>query len=569
MKKILSSKYWWIILLLILVLINYVASVVHFRLDLTEEKRYTLSSPTKRLLQNLKKPVSIHVFLSGNLPAGFKKLSKSTEELLQEFRELSGNKVQFTFEKPGEGLDDSAKAKVIDSLDKMGISATNVKAQVKAGESEQQQYVYPGAVVKQGGRTLGIDLLKGQSYEGGLNSLNKAEALLEYKFASSIQKIASDSLPIIGYVLGNGEPLSYNVYDLIQRTLITNYRFGWVPIDSFPIIPSRYDALLVVKPIVKFTDEQKLKLDQYVMRGGKIIWLIDQLYAEMDSLARTKSDFVAFDRGLNLDDLLFKYGVRINADLVQDLQCEKVPLVVGNIGNQPQMQFLPFPYFPLLSCYSNHPIAKNLDNVLSIFANSIDTVKAPGIQKTVLLATADHSRTLSTPAIVSWNSVKVEQDARTYTRAHVPVAMLLEGKFNSLYTNRISSATRDSLDKFYRHPFQSSNDFENKMIVISDADIVMNVVTQNEGPLFMGMHQFNKYQYANKDFFLNCLEYLTNSSGILEARSKDYTLRLLDTTKFEDNRSYWQFFNIGIPTLLVTLLGLLFTWLRKRKYAGA
>jgi len=568
MKKILSSKYWWVLLLLILVVINYIASALHFRLDLTEEKRYTLSTPTKRLLKNLKQPVFITVFLSGDLPAGFKKLSKSSEELLEEFKEISGNRIQFTFEKPGEGLDDSAKAKLIDSLYMMGISPTNVKAQVKKGESEQQQYVYPGAIIRRNNRAIGIDLLKGQSFEGGLNSLNKAEALLEYKFASAIQKVTADSLPIIGYVLGNGEPQSYNVYDLIQRTLILNYRFGFVPIDSFPIIPSRYDALLVVKPTVKFTDEQKLKLDQYVMRGGKIIWLIDQLYAEMDSLVRTKSDFVAFDRGLNLDDLLFKYGVRINQDLVQDLQCESVPLVVGNIGNQPQMQFLPFPYFPLLSCYSNHPIAKNLDNVLSIFANSIDTVKAPGINKTVLLATSDHSRTLSTPAIVSWNSVKVEEDAKTYTRAQIPVAMLLEGKFNSLYTNRIASATRDSLDKVYHHPFESVNQFENKMIVISDADIVMNVVTQKEGPLYMGMHQFNKYQYANKDFFQNCLEYLTNPSGILEARSKDYTLRLLDTAKVEEKRAYWQFFNIGIPTILVALLGLLFTWLRKRRYAA-
>ena len=568
MKKVLSSKYWWVILIVLLVLINYVASILHFRVDLTEEKRYTLSTPTKRMLKNLKEPVSITVFLSGDLPAGFKKLSKSTDELLQEFREISDNKIQFNFEKPGEGLDDSAKARLIDSLYTMGISPTNVKAQVKSGESQQEQFVYPGAVVKKGARALGIDLLKGQSYEGGLNSLNKAEALLEYKFASTIQKVSSDSLPIVGYVVGNGEPLTYNIYDLIERTLKPNYRFGFVLLDSFPFIPNRYDALVIVKPTSKFTEAQKLKLDQYVMHGGKIIWLIDQLYAEMDSLQRAKSDFVAYDRGLDLDDLLFKYGVRINQDLVQDLQCEKVPLVVGNMGNQPQMEFLPFPYFPLLSSYSNHPVAKNLDNVLSIFANSIDTVKAPGIRKTVLLATSDHSRTLSTPAIVSWNSVKVQEDAKYYTRKQIPVAVLLEGNFNSLYTNRIASATKDSLDAVYHHPFVSSTALENKMIVISDADIVMNVVTQQEGPLYMGMHQFNKYQYANKDFFLNCMEYLTNSSGILEARSKDYTLRLLDTTRIEEKRGFWQFLNIGIPTIIVALCGLLFAWLRRRKYAS-
>jgi len=566
MKNILSSKYWWVILLVLLVAVNYLASIMHFRIDLTAEKRYTLSAPTKKLLKNLKEPVSIHVFLAGDLPAGFRKLSKSTQELLDEFKEISGNRIQFTIEKPGEGLNDSAKAKVIDSLYAFGISPTNVKAQIKENESQQQQYVYPGALISSGEHVLGVDLLKGQSYEGGLNSLNKAEALLEYKFASAIQKVTTDSLPRVGYVVGNGEPLSYNVYDLIERTLQPNYAFGFVLLDSFPFIPNRYDALVIVKPTQKFTDEQKLKLDQYVMHGGKIIWLVDQLYAEMDSLQRSAGQFVAYDRGLNLEDLLFKFGVRINQDLVQDLQCEKVPLVVGNMGNKPQVEFIPFPYFPLLSSYSNHPVSKNLDNVLSVFPNSIDTVKSPGIRKTVLLATSDHSRVLGTPAIVTWKSVQREEDERSFNKGQIPVAVLLEGKFTSLYANRITQQMIDSLSR-YNHPFISSTQFENKMIVISDADIVMNVVTQQEGPLFMGMHQFNKYQYANKDFFLNCLEYLTNPTGILEARSKDYTLRLLDTTKVEEKRGYWQFVNIGIPVLLVSLFGLLFVWLRKRKYS--
>ena len=250
---------------------------------------------------------------------------------------------------------------------------------------------------------------------------------------------------------------------------------------------------------------------------------------------------------------------------MQDLQCEKVPLVVGNVGNQPQVEFLPFPYFPLLSSYSNHPVSKNLDNVLSIFANSIDTVKSPGIRKTVLLATSDHSRVLNTPAIVSWNSVKVQEDERTFNRKNIPVGMLLEGKFNSLYTNRISAQARDSLANYYHHPFLPSTPFENRMIVISDADIVMNVVTQKEGPLYMGMHQFNKYQYANKDFFLNCVEYLINPSGILEARSKDYTLRLLDTTNVEEKRGFWQLFNIGLPIVLVAFFGLLLCMAKEKK----
>ena len=567
MKNILS-KYWMVMVLILLLAINYLASLVHFRIDLTKEKRYTLSAPTKKLLRSLKEPVSITVYLAGDLPAGFRKLSNSAEELLDEFREISGNRIFFKFEKPGEGLDDSAKARLIDSLNMIGISPTNVKAQLKSGESQQEQLVYPGAVISRGDQMLGIDLLKGQSYEGGLSSLNKAEALLEYKFASAIQKVMVDTLPTVRYVVGNGEPLSYNVYDLIERTLKGNYDFDFLLLDSFSFIPNRFDALVIVKPSVKFTDAQKLKLDQYVMHGGKIIWLIDQLYAEMDSLQRSEGEFVAFDRGLNLEDILFKYGVRINQDLVQDLQCEKVPLVVGSMGNQPQVEFLPFPYFPLLSAYSNHPISKNMDNVLSVFPNSIDTIRSPGIRKTVLLATSNHSRVLSTPAMVSWNSTRVEENEKTYNKSQIPVAMLLEGKFNSLYANRVSQQTRDSLASYYKHPFLPATPFENKMIVISDADIVMNVVTQKEGPLFMGMHQFNKYQYANKDFFLNCLEYLTNPVGILQARSKDYTLRLLDSTSVEEKRGFWQLFNIGLPIVLIALFGLLFAWIRKRKYSS-
>jgi gliding-associated putative ABC transporter substrate-binding component GldG len=292
---------------------------------------------------------------------------------------------------------------------------------------------------------------------------------------------------------------------------------------------------------------------------------VDKLYAEIDSLMRSRSDFIAFDRDLGLEDLLFRYGVRINQDLVQDLQCEKIPMVVGNYGNKPQVEFIEWPYFPLLSSYSSHAVAKNLDRVLSIFPNSIDTVKAAGIRKTVLLATSDNSRVLSTPAVVSLNTVKTQDDLRTFNRRQVPVAMLLEGSFTSLYSNRLSSGTADSLARMYGQPFRASS-VENKMIIVSDADIVTNVFTQNEGPLPMGMNQFNQYQYANKDFFLNSLEYLVDPSGILETRSKDYTLRLLDPKKVEAERTTWQIINLGLPLVLVLLAGFIFQFIRKRKY---
>ena len=569
MNKLISSRYWWLYLLILLLGINYLASLVHMRVDLTTEKRYTLSQPTRRLLKNLHERVTVTVFLQGDMPAGFKKLRNSAQELLQEFRELSGNRLQINFQRPGQGMDDSAREHFIVYLrDSLGLKPTNVKVQARADEAQEERLVFPGALVSYKGKEVAVNFLEGLNIEGSYGTLNSAEALLEYKLAHAIQKLAIEKLPNIGYLVGNGEPLNYNVYDLIERTLRPNYGFGFVPIDSVRTIPTDFNAIMIVKPTKPFTDQQKLKLDQYVMNGGRLIWFVDRLYAEMDSLMRKQSDFVAFDRELNIDDLLFKYGVRINPELVQDLQCDKMPLVVGNYGNQPQMQLTPWFYFPLLLGNSNHPITKNLDDVLSIFPNSIDTVKTTGLKKTFLLTTSPNARTLSTPAIVSLNSVKTEEDLKTFNRSNIPVGMLIEGRFSSLYTHRLSAGMEDTLAGIYHQPFRAASNDGNKMIVMADADIVTNVFTQREGPLPMGYNQFTNRQYGNRDFVLNCIEYLVNPSGILEARSKDFALRLLDPKKTDEQKGLWQIINIAVPIIIVLLFGLVYQLIRKRRYRG-
>jgi gliding-associated putative ABC transporter substrate-binding component GldG len=563
MKKLFNTKFWWLFLLIILLAITYIASAVHYRLDLTKEKRFTISQPTKKLIYGLEDKVNINVFLSGELPAGFKKLANSTKDLLQEFKEVSKTNIQYSFTKPGEGLGDSAKAQFQDSLSHLGLNPMNIQARVKEGEGQEQRLVYPGALISYRGRAIAIDLLQGQSSVDGLNSLNNAEALLEYKFARAIQKITQDSVPVVAYLTGNGEPLSYNVTGFGENVLRRDYVTRIFNIDSFPEIPSIFNAVVIVKPTIPYTDIQKVKLDQYVMHGGKIMWMVDELYAEMDSLQRAQNDFIAFDRNLNIEDLLFKYGVRINPDLLQDLNADKIPSVVGSMGGKPQMELLPWPYFPLLSNYSNHPIAKNLDYVVSQFPNSIDTVKADGIKKTILLASSSSSRILSTPAKVSFQSIQNEDDLKTFNKANVPVAVLLEGKFQSLFANRLTQQQKDA----FAGPGAFANGSpENKMIVIADGDIALNAVTQKEGPLPLGMNMFTHYQYANKDFLSNCLEYLTDNSGILEARSKDYTLRLLDKKKIESEKSKWQIINIVLPLLLVFIFGMLYQYIRKRKY---
>lgn len=564
MNHLRQSKYFWIILLLAVIAINWLASFWPMRADLTAEGRFTLSKPTRKLLSNLDAPVNIDVLLSGEMPAGFRKLSASTNDLLEEFKSIGKSNLRFRFIKPGEGLNDTAKAVLYDSLYQLGLRPTNIKAQTKEGESKEERLVFPGAVISVNGRTTAIDLLQGVSSEGGLESLNKAEALLEYKFANAIRQLRQDTVPLVGYLAGNREPLSYQVFDLIDHVLKKNYAFRILPIDSVNIIPPVFKALVIVKPDTAFTDEQKLKLDQYVMQGGKLIWMIDNLYAEMDSLQRVQNEFIAFDRGLAIEDLLFKYGVRVNQDLVQDLNADKIPSVVGSMGGKPQIQVLPWPYFPLLTNYSGHPIAKNLDYVVSHFPNSIDTVESKGIRKTILLATSPESRILATPAKVSWQSIQSEADLRTFNKGAIPVAVLLEGEFPSLYNNRISAEVKSQWQNAGQ-PIAALS-VPTKMIVIADGDIAMNAVTEKEGPLPMGMNAYTKYQYANREFIQNCIEYLVDESGILETRSKDYTLRLLDKKKLEEGKTKWQLINIVVPILIILAFGLFYQWMRKSRY---
>lgn len=569
-RKVQEPRRHWLPLLIALLVINLGAAWFHYRLDLTKEKRYTLSRPTKELLKHLDDDITIDFFLQGDLKAGMRKLLKSTEELIQEFNEYSDGRIRLHNIDPLAGTDDSTKSYVLDSLQRMGIQPKTQVAQSKKGEEQSQRLVIPGAVIHYKNKIYPVDLLTGvqvgQQGQGEEQLYSNAETLLEYKFGSAIDKITRKQVPAIGYVVGNGEPLDYSVYSLIEDVR-ANYRFGVVKLDSMPLIPQDINTLLIVKPTKKFTDREKLALDQYVMRGGQIIWAVDELYAEMDSL-RADRQTIAYDRGLELDDLFFKYGIRIKQDLIESVPAASLNMVVGMNGNKPDIQLLQWPYFPLLNGSLTHPISKNLDPVLARFVNSIDTVKAPGIEKTVLLQTSANARVTSTPALISFESIKQSEDLRLFNQPNIPVAYLLEGKFRSLYEGRINTAVADSLANVYKQPFLASADKPARVIVIADADIVMNeTVQQGQRPLPMGYSKDINYRFANQDFIENCIEYMVSPSGILETRAKDFTLRLLDPAKVESDRTFWQFICIGLPILIVILGGYIYQFLRKRKYA--
>jgi ABC-2 type transport system permease protein len=564
--KILKQRFWWLWLAVFFIAIIYLASLTHSRIDLTKEKRFSISPSTKRILKNLDDQVQIDVYLTGDLSAGFRRLSIASEEMLSEFKEYGKTNIQYRFVRPGEGLPDSLRYMVYDSLVKMGVKPFNNQVTAKEGEEKTERLIFPAAMVRYKDRQIPIDLMSGKSGMDEESTLNYSEALLEFKFVDAIDKLTRKQLPIVAYAAGNGEPLNPTVRDLFDA-MRNNYRFGVVDINTGYLDADTINALLIVKPSKAFTDAEKLKIDQYVMHGGNVIWFVDKLYAEIDSLLRSQADFVAFDKNLNLDDLLFKYGVRINSDLLQDLKCAKQPLVVGQMGGQPQIQRLPFPYYPLLNSPSTHPIAKNLDDVLSIFPSSIDTVKAPGIKKTILLSSDTNSRTLSSPALVSLQSVKTEDDLRTFNKSYIPVAVLLEGKFTSLFANRLTTDLSDTLRKFTSKPFAAAAIKPSKQVVVSDGDIVTNVVTESKGPLPMGMQQFENYQFANKEFLMNAVDYLVNPNGVLETRNKDFTLRLLDKQKILTEKTLWQLINIVLPILLVLIFGWVYQMIRKRRFA--
>jgi ABC-2 type transport system permease protein len=562
-NKIWASKLWLLITIIFLVAINWLASMYHARIDFTNEKRFTLSKPTKKILKNLDGNVVVDVFLKGEFPSGFKKLANSTTEILSEFKEIAGSKLQYNFISPDDEMTGTT-IKWGDTLSGMGLYPINLKSQLKAGE--QQQLVYPMAMVHYKEGVLPVNLYSGNKTFISPSELNSAEALMEFKFADAINKLSQQNKPMLAYSVGNGEPTGDNTYDLVENTLRKDYSVFTFNLNTQPVIPDTFKLLLIVKPTKKFTDEAKLKIDQFVMRGGKLLIFADKLEAELDSLRSMNNQVVAYDRNLAYDDLLFKYGARINPDLVMDLQCDYLPFVVN--GSE-QMDFLHWNYFPLFESKSNHLINKNVGLVSGKFVNSIDTIEAEGIKKTILLSSSPNSRIIATPAIISGKeNVNAPEDAQ-FKKANIPVAVLLEGKFQSLFNNRLSQAMNDSLAK-YNAVFNRQCISGNKIIVVADGDMVLNAVQKNE-PLPMGMNPFTygskyQYQFANKDFLQNCLDYLVNPSDLSEAKAKDYTLRLLDTKKITAEKTMWQLVNIAVPILLVFLFAIIYQWRRKRKY---
>ncbi len=565
-------------LLLILagiVVINLIGSYVFTRLDLTSEKRYTLSDETKEILTNLDDIVFFRIYLEGEFPAGFKRLRNETRELLDEFRAYNKN-IQYEFINPSASDDPDERNDTYQLLMQQGLNPTNLQVKTKSGLD--QQVIFPGTLISYRDKEIPVELLDAQINVPPEAVLNNSVQNLEFKFASAIHRLSRQVKPAVAFIEGHGE-LSYRETFDITNSLQSDYIVDRITIDEninallnrtmtdsinkeYSILP-KYNAIIIAKPDSVFSEKDKFIIDQYIMHGGKVMWLIDPVLTSMDSIQASEST-VAIENQLNLRDMLFNYGVRLNSDLVMDLNAMPIPIRTGQMGNQPQIDFFPWFYFPVVTPISEHPIIRNLNAIKTQFVSSVDTVAAQNVKKTILLKTSPYSRKISVPAVVSLAIIRQEPDQRMYQGPPVPIGILLEGRFTSNFKNRIPPELSESREigyKDYSHP--------TSMIVVADGDIILNQFKIPDGqPLPLGYDQFTRETFGNKEFILNSLNYLTDGPGLVSIRSRELKLRLLDKTKTTSQRITWQLVNILAPVLLVLLAGSLLIWRRKKKFTS-
>ena len=577
----LKGKIKYLFLLMAIIGSNYLSNTFPFQLDLTKEKRYTLSASSTEVITQITAPVTVHLYLGGDLPSNYKTISNAAIALMDQLHQINPTMIKWNLEIPNQLASDTALYVLYDSLSKLGLPIERIQQGNGNTDKRVDQLIIPGALVEvDGQKPYVIDLRSSKKYFKPYNivkdipevdeqaSANAAEALLEYKFIQAIYLLNRKVVPTIAYLIGNGEPVNLTVND-IGEILKDPYDLSVFDLSSGFPDATKIKTLLIVKPTMPFSDLDKLKIDQYVMGGGNIIWAIDKLYAEYDSLQKSNGAYVSFDRGLALNDLMFKYGIRINSNLVQDLNCAKLPLVVGTQGDgSPLIKRVPWPYYPFLNGNDNHPIAQNMDRVLSLFPSSIDTISSKGITHTILLMTDTSSRSLASPAQVSLNSVKGEEDMVQFKQHHFPVAVLSEGSFNSFFANRLSSDLKDTVQQNLGVAFAIKGK-PSKQIFIADADILTNKVDKSNGPLPMGMIPFESYQFANRDFFVNSIQYLNEPVGLIESRNKGIVLRLLDKSKVAEHRLFWQWMLLIGPVVILSLFFYFWTQYRQRRFGAS
>lgn len=564
----------FVITLVLIVVINVIGSFVFTRFDLTSEKRYTLSETTKETLRNLDDYVYFKVYLEGDFPAGFKKLRRETKEMLDEFRAYS-KFIDYEFINPSEGSDRNEIEEGYKLLYQAGLNPTNLIDQNTDG-STKQMVIWPGALVSYRNDTeIAVDLLESQLGQSSEAALNASMQHLEFRLLDAIKKVTRPVKPSIAFIEGHGELTEAEVYDITQ-TLQQSYHvtrgeiagkvdalIGRTENSKGEVTASiKFDAIVIAKPTEPFDEKDKFLIDQYIMHGGKVLWLVEPVYATMDSLTSQEST-IGVDQDLNLEDMLFNYGVRLNHNLLLDMNCAALPIRTGQVAGQAQLEFYRWFYFPLVQAASNHPMVRNMNAIKLDFVSSIDATTSEGnIVKTPLLKTSDYTKISGAPVFISLAMLRQTPDKRMFPSRSQNVAYLLKGTFQSLYANRITAEIAESKEmKFLAESVPTA------MIVVADGDIIRNQIDiRTKKPLPLGYDQFTQNTYGNKAFIENVISYLVDGESLIDIRSREFKIRLLDPDKKVNQRLRWQLVNILIPVGLAVLLGVIMALIRKNKY---
>ena len=568
------------ITLIIIVLVNVIGSFVYTRIDLTSEKRYTLSNTSKEILRDLDDYVYFRVYLEGDFPAGFKKLRKETKEMLDEFRAYS-KFIDYEFINPSDGNSQSERNETYKILWQSGLNYYTETIQTSNGV--QQIMIWPGIILSYREHEMPIDLLSGESGQSQETVLNNSAQDLEYKLISAIKDISTTNRKTIAFVDGHGELTDNEVYD-IANSLSKKYNIKRATLneqvgaltrrdysrDSSIVIKPAFDAIILAKPTEPFSEKDKFLLDQYIMYGGKVMWLIDPVSASMDSLQSAEST-MGLALNLNLDDQLFKYGVKLNRNLLLAYPCAQIGLVTGE-GSSMQSMLLPWYYFPLLTAASEHPVVRNIEAVKADFVSSMETTtSSPEIRKIPLLKTSDYTKVSSAPVYISLDILNQRPNAQMFPQKGMVTAYLLTGRFTSLYENRLPETFVESPEIGFKNESVPTS-----MIVVTDGDIIRNQLAQLDyakknskrigSPLPLGYDQYTNITYGNKQFIENAMSYLLEGEGLINVRSRELKIRLLDMNKVNSNPVKWQLINVVLPSALMILFGIILAILRKKKY---
>jgi gliding-associated putative ABC transporter substrate-binding component GldG len=552
LKKVLTT-------VALIIVLNFAGHFVFKRFDLTSDKRYTLSQTSLNIVSEVKEPLYIDVFLEGEFPGEFKKLQTETQQLLEEFKAENPN-IIFQFVNPLE--DEDQKVATLQSFMERGLTPVNVTVNDKGQQT--QEIVFPWAVASCANRSVKVPLLKNMMGASTAEKVVSSVQHLEYAFANAINTVAKDKQKKVVILNGNGELQDRYMADFI-KSVKDNYYIGPFTLDSVAKSPNetlkylkKYDLAVIAKPTEAFTEEEKQVLDQFIISGGKTLWLVDQVNMEMDSLYNEMGSNLAFPRDLNLNDMFFKYGVRMRPDLIFDLQNTPIALATGEQGSATQYTQYPWFFSPMIYPTSKNPIVSNLDGIKFEFASPMEPLKND-IKKTVLLQSSQASKIIGTPSQISLTMVSLRPDRKEFeSKGNYPVALLLEGQFHSMYQNRVLP--------FKDATFQNKGK-NNKMIVISDGDVIKNQLDKNGQPLELGYDKWTNNLYANKEFLMNCVNYLLDDNGLINIRSKEVDLPILDKEKVYDTYTLSQVITVAVPIGILMLFGVVFTFLRKRKYS--